>query len=135
MRIINFFKIHCFVQNKKNSNLVPKLSYLDVFRQKIEKHNAAREISSFKFLKKKNVLCKTKIFRIMDQKSLIWVSFELKFEKTIVMFEVSILEFAIMQRFVQKDKSLNLGPKMTYMSIFGLEFQKPLPYLKLVLSN
>ena len=49
------------------------------------------------------------------------------------MFEVSILEFAIMQRFVQKDKSLNLGPKMTYVSIFGLEFQKPLSYLKLVL--
>ena len=61
--------------------------------------------------------------------------YEQKFEKTIVMFEVSILEFAIMQRFVQKDKSLNLGPKMTYMSIFGLEFQKPLSYLKLVLSN
>ena len=50
--------------------------------------------------------------------------FEPEFEKNIVMFKISILEFVLKQSLVQKKKSLNLGPKMPYLGIFGLEFEK-----------
>ena len=48
----------------------------------------------------------------------------LEFENVIVMFQISVLEFVLLQSSVQKLKSLNLGPKMPYLRIFGLEFQK-----------
>ena len=41
--------------------------------------------------------------------------------KTFVMFEISALELQIL---VQKKKSLNLGPKVSYLDIFGLKFNK-----------
>ena len=48
--------------------------------------------------------------------------FELQFWETIVVFKISILEFAKMQIFEQKWKSLNLGPKMSH--VFGLKVLK-----------
>ena len=39
------------------------------------------------------------------------------------MFKISTLEFVLLQKLVQKQNSLNLGPKMTYLGIFGLEFE------------
>ena len=51
-------------------------------------------------------------FGIFDQKCLIWVYFRNNFENTIVIFEIS----------TKKQKYLNLGPKMPYLGIFGLEF-------------
>ena len=50
--------------------------------------------------------------------------FGLEFENIIVMFQISVLEFVFRQSFVQKQKSLNFGPKMPYLGIFGLEFEK-----------
>ena len=46
----------------------------------------------------------------------------MEFEKTILIFEMIVLEFALVLSLVQKQKSLNPGPKMPYLSIFGLEF-------------
>ena len=37
--------------------------------------------------------------------------FGLEFENTIVIFEINVLEFVLLQSLVQKQKSLNLGPK------------------------
>ena len=36
----------------------------------------------------------------------------------IVIFEISTLEFVELQTFEKKQKCLNLGPKMPYLSIF-----------------
>ena len=48
--------------------------------------------------------------------------FGLEFQKTIVVFEVSSLEFVSLLNLVEKWKFLNLGPKMPYLGIFGLQF-------------
>ena len=51
-----------------------------------------------------------------------WSVFKLKFENTIVIIEISALEFVLFESLVQKKKSLHLGPKMYYLGTFGLEF-------------
>ena len=43
--------------------------------------------------------------------------FELKFENTIVTFEISVLEIVLLQSSVPKEKSLNLGLKMPFLGI------------------
>ena len=43
------------------------------------------------------------------------------FKKAIVIFEISTLKFVYVQNFTQKQKCLNLGPKMFCLSTFGLE--------------
>ena len=48
--------------------------------------------------------------------------FWLEFQKTIVVFEISTLEFVYLQNLARKQKCLNLGPKVPYFGIFGLEF-------------
>ena len=42
----------------------------------------------------------------------------LEFENNIVIFEISTLEFVQLQNFAEKQKCLNLGPKMPYLGIF-----------------
>ena len=59
-----------------------------------------------------------------DQKYLIWVFLGENFKKTIAIFEISTLKFVYLQNFTKKQKCLNLGPKMLYLGIFGLEFKK-----------
>ena len=48
--------------------------------------------------------------------------FGLEFENNIVIFEISTLEFVQLQNFAEKQKCLNLGPKMPYLGILGLDF-------------
>ena len=56
--------------------------------------------------------------------------------KTIVTFEISILEIVKMRNLVKKWKCLNLGPKIPYLGILGLELKKKLLlYLKSAPSN
>ena len=43
-------------------------------------------------------------------------------ENTIVIFEINTLKFVYYENFTKKQKYLNLGPKMPYLGIFGLEF-------------
>ena len=50
--------------------------------------------------------------------------FGLEFDNIIAMFQISVLEFVLLQSLLQKLKSLNLGPKMPYFGTFGLEFEK-----------
>ena len=42
--------------------------------------------------------------------------------KTIVIFEISTFKLVKLQNFVKKQKCLNLGQKLPYLGIFGLEF-------------
>ena len=44
--------------------------------------------------------------------------FMLEFSKTIVIFEISTFDIVLFQHFVKKQKCLNLGLKMPYLSIF-----------------
>ena len=51
--------------------------------------------------------------------------FGLEFKKANILFEISLLEFANMQCFIQKlKKKINLGPKTPYLGIFGLQFNR-----------
>ena len=43
--------------------------------------------------------------------------------KNFLIFELSALEFALLQSLVQNQKPLNLGPKMPSLGIFELEFE------------
>ena len=55
-------------------------------------------------------------------KKVFLVIFGLEFKKkkkTIVIFEISTLEFAYLQNFAKKHKCLNLQPKMPYLRIFS----------------
>ena len=55
----------------------------------------------------------------------------LEFENVIVIFEISALEFSLLQSLVWKWKSLILGPKMPYLGFCRLTFErKLLLYLK-----
>ena len=46
----------------------------------------------------------------------------LEVKNNIVMFEISTLKYAKLQNFMKKQKCLNLGPKMSYLSTFEQEF-------------
>ena len=66
---------------------------------------------------------KIKIFKFGTKIAVIW-HFGLEFQKTNAVFEISILEFVNMQRFIQNQKTLNLGKKIHYLGIFGVQFNK-----------
>ena len=58
--------------------------------------------------------------------------FGLGFENTIVIFEISVFEFALLQSLVQKSKSLNLGHKMSdFLVFFGLKFENNIVLFKI----
>ena len=43
--------------------------------------------------------------------------FGLEYENNIVIFEINTLELVLLQNFAEKQKYLNLGPKMPYLGI------------------
>ena len=70
----------------------------------------------------------TKNLQIWYQKCFIWVFLKLKFEKTIVMFEIS-LQFFKIQIFMQNKRNFKYGTNNTLFGLFGavtstLEFVK-----------
>ena len=52
-----------------------------------------------------------------------------------VIFYISTLKFFQTQNFVQKQKSLNPGPKLAQLGILGWNFKKIMQYLKSASSN
>ena len=56
-------------------------------------------------------------------KNVLFRCFTQQFWKTIVIFEITALEFALLQSLLQKKKSLNLEPKMPDLRYFGLELR------------
>ena len=57
-------------------------------------------------------------------------TFRPKFEKIIAIFEIKNFVFVKILSFLLNKKKLNLGPKLPYLGIVGLEFEKSLLYLK-----
>ena len=65
-----------------------------------------------------------------------WPILDQKFEKVIVIFGISNLEFAEMQNIVRNKRIKSiLGPKLPYLGIVGFTFEKVLSYLKSASSN
>ena len=61
---------------------------------------------------------------IFDQVCLIWVFSEKNIKNTIVIFQISTLKFVYLQNLRKKLKRLNLGPEMSNLGVWGLEFEK-----------
>ena len=61
--------------------------------------------------------------------------FRLEFKNTIVIFEISVLEFVLLQSLVQKYKPLNLGPKCFIWVLLGWNSKTILSYLNSAPSN
>ena len=61
--------------------------------------------------------------RIFDKKCLIWAFLVKNCKKTIAIFEFSTLKFVYLHNFMEKQKCLNLRPKMNDLGICGLEFK------------
>ena len=49
--------------------------------------------------------------------------FSLEFEKNTDIFEASVVKIAFLQSLVQRQKSLNLRPKVPDLVTFGLQFE------------
>ena len=71
-------------------------------------------------------------FGIFDQECLIGVFLGKNFENSIVMFEITTLKFVYLQNFTEKQKCLNLEPKMPDFGSFGLEFENQHPRICLL---
>ena len=85
------------------------------------------------FVKKQkclNLRPKMSYLGIFDQKCLNWVFLGKDFKKTIVRFEISTLKFVYLQNFTKKEKCLNLGPKMSDLCIFELEYENNIVILE-----
>ena len=85
------------------------------------------------FVKKQkclNLRPKMSCLGIFDQKCLNWVFLGKDLKKTIVRFEISTLKFVYLQNFTKKEKCLNLGPKMSDLCIFELEFENNIVILE-----
>ena len=118
-----------YVNKQKCWNLGPKMPYLGIVHQ---------ECLIWVFLgkNKKNYchiwnqhtwICLIAKYRInLAQKVPYFDIFWRKFENDIVIFEISVFESAKLSICVKKQKSLNLGPKMIYLSVFGLELKRKL---------
>ena len=50
--------------------------------------------------------------------------FRPELEKTVLIFEISTFQLVKMQSFMLKGKKINLGPKLPYWGIFGMELEK-----------
>ena len=113
-----------FPAKKTFLNAGPKLFYLGTFGLELEKATVLWffYISNLKIFQTK-FCSKIKILRFGTKIVLIRY-FRLKFQKTRVEFEISILKFVNTQSFVQKQKKINLGPKIPHLGIFGLQFSK-----------
>ena len=113
---------------------------LDIFGLEFGNNLAIFEISTLKFLilqifrkkqKSLNLRPKMPYLGIFEKNALFgyfWGRIVVK--KTIAIFELSTLKFAYLHNFMEKQKCLNLGPKMNDVGIFGLKFKTTLSYLK-----
>ena len=105
---------------------------LVIFALQFENNFVIFEISTLKFVyfqiftknqKCKNLKPKMPDLCIFAKKCVIWVFLGKNYEKTILMFQISTLNFAYLPTFTKKQKCLNLGPTLSDLGIFVLEFQ------------
>ena len=57
--------------------------------------------------------------------------FGLEFQRPTVIFEITILEFVLLQNFAKQQKCRNLGLKMPYLGILGRNFKKAIGILEI----
>ena len=75
------------------------------------------------FIKIETISPKEKKIEFEKKNVLFLVFFGMKFEKVIVIFEIRTPKFLYTQSFIQKERTVNLGPK-TLIWVFGAKFEK-----------
>ena len=119
---LKFVYLQNFTEKQKCLNLGPKTPDLGILGWNLKTilsylKSAPSNLSDCKILRK------NKSAWIWDQKYLVCVFLGKNFKNTIVIFEISTLEFVCLQNFTEKQKCLNLWPKKTGLGILGLEFE------------
>ena len=119
------------MQVKRTLNFALKRPYLAIFRLELEKTIFLLYFSTVN-LSKCNISCKKKKLNvglnlfylgIFELELKFWTKIVLigyfgqEFQKTNTVFEMNILKLVNMQSFIQKQKNLSLGPKISYLSI------------------
>ena len=108
-----------FLRNKF-LNVGPKFSYLGIFGLELKKDTELWYFTSAPSNFSRN---KKKILKFGTKTALIGY-FWLEFQKSNVVFEISILEFVNMLIFMQKQENFKLGSKIPYLGTCGLQFNK-----------
>ena len=101
------------------------MSYLDVFCAETQKETTVvwYFTSAPSGFSKQSISNQKKILKFRIKIALIGY-FWIEFQKYNVVFQINILESIDMQSFIKNKKNLNLGPKIHYLDIFGLQFNK-----------
>ena len=99
----------CNISCKKTFlNIESNLSYLSIFRLELEKTTVLWYFTSTPSNFSKHTISPKKKILKFGTKIAVIEYFGLEFQKTNAVFEISILEFVNMQRFIQNQKNLNL---------------------------
>ena len=102
---------------------------MSFFRLEFEKIIAIFVIRTVNIYQNRNNLAKRK--KEFEKKNVLFlVFFGMKFEKAIVMFEIRTPKFLYTQSFIQKERTVNLGPK-TLIWVFGAKFEKIIVILEI----
>ena len=97
-----------------------KVLYLGSFQLELEENTVIIEIKALEFVSWQS-LVQNKNPQIWHQKCLTWVFLSWNFKKTIVIFEISVLEIVELQSSVPKEKFLNLGALYGYIWVIILK--------------
>ena len=112
--------------------------FLSIFRLKFVKANVIFEISTLEFIQIPKIdqnNSGNSNNKKWNQKCFIWVFRPVNLKNNCYLWEISVLEFAEMQKLVQNFGTKNLGPKMPYLAILGCKLEKVLIYLRSIPSN
>ena len=97
--VLKFVKFQCFIPNKKNFKISPKIAFLGKFRREFEKTIVIFEISTFEFVIIQSFMLNEKNLNLGTKLPCLGI-FGQRFEKTIIVFKISTLEFVKMQSFM-----------------------------------
>ena len=109
---------------KKTLNFALKIPYLAIFRLELGKTIVMLDFTTFSLLKC-NISFKKDFFKFRTKFVLFgcfWAGTRKNY--CTVIFYISTLKFFQTQNFVQKQKSLNPGPKLAQLGILGWNFKK-----------
>ena len=123
VKLVNLssYKASC---KRKTLNFALKIPYLAIFRLEPGKTIVVLDFTTFSLLKC-NISFKKDFFKFRTKFVLFgcfWAGTR-KYYCTVI-FYISTLKFFQTQNFVQKQKSLNPGPKLAQLGILGWNFKK-----------
>ena len=128
---LEFVELIKFAEKTEKPKFRRKKALFGYFWNIILKTIVIFEINTLKFVylqnfmknpKRINLEPKMPDLGIFDQKCLIWLLLGKKYEKTILVFQISTLKFVYFQLFIKKQNCLKLGPRMPDLGILVLEF-------------